>query len=86
MLKGTSVICTDASYPTNPKAIQHKYWVKQNQKYTVREPVYRNGKLVGLLLEEIVNPKVFDHIAEAEFEPGFAIWRFKKQESLTDVE
>lgn len=83
--QGDQVICIDDSMPSNPKALQHKNWIKKNNPYTVRALVTKNGSLVGLLLNEVINPKVFDPIAESEFEPGFAIWRFKKPDNLIEV-
>lgn len=74
---GQKVICINASFGLDPKTHQfHLHWIRENAFYHIRKCEMFEGK-TRVLLEEIVNPKVFDHIKEVSYEPGFNGERFR---------
>lgn len=80
-MKGMTVICINGEFTQLAREIYEKYGVVTPQEgvlYNIREVVNtRYG--IGLLLEELVNPKMYCHnIGEVEMwaEPNFKISRF----------
>lgn len=81
---GDKIICVNA-YVDDPRRIQfHKYWIVQDEEYTVRKCVKNLAGQWAVYLEEMMNPKVFDPINEIEFEPGYSAHRFIKK-NLTSL-
>jgi hypothetical protein len=78
---GDVVICVnDVVKADAMEEIARKYrvFVLKDKKYTIREFLNNNGIVVGVLLEEISNPKVYARLVGKFQEPAFAIWRFRK--------
>lgn len=76
---GQKIICVDASKA--PHTVEElnrdcPMWVKENERYTVRA-FLDSDFVVGVLLEEIVNPiRYFSLIGKSQ-ESSFATWRFR---------
>lgn len=82
---GDKVICINA-YVDDVKKIQfHRYWIVQNEEYTVRKCVKNLAGQWALYLEELVNPKIFDPLNEVEFEPGYSSHRFIKRDTISII-
>jgi hypothetical protein len=91
MKPGDKVICIDASIDTNNQEFVDfvkrciPNWIKKDQEYTIRAiNDLADIGAIGLLLEEIKNPLIPEgRILKKWIEPRFAIWRFRKIESIT---
>jgi len=91
MIKGQKVVCVNDSFPEYVRAIYRELPVKDNI-YTVREVFLGREKVVkggnsatvGLLLEELTNPK--DPFHKGEQELGFSSERFAPLNELPDAE
>jgi hypothetical protein len=59
-------------------------WVKKDKKYTIREVLKNEGIATGLLLEEIINFPFFIPLLNRSQELGYAVWRFRKVQEVTD--
>jgi hypothetical protein len=87
MLKGQKVICVNDKFPDLVRAIYKQLPVK-DVVYTIREIFLGREKIVragdsatvGLLLEELTNPKDPFHAGEQEL--GFSSERFAPMEEL----
>ncbi len=86
MNTGDKVICINDIPPLNSKALQHKHWIKKDETYTIRAIRKLSNNQVGILLEEIINPLVFDNITEVQYEPGYNINRFRSLDELDIIE
>lgn len=80
---GDKVICVDATI--RPEALlsvskMFQEWVVKDSKYTIREFLYNDGIVDGVLLEEISNIPVFIDLLGREQEPAFGLFRFRKLE------
>lgn len=62
-----------------------KQWGKKGQTYTIRS-IEDWDFVVGVRLEEIVNPPIYFNLVNKFAEPCFASWRFRKaQEDELEV-
>ena len=59
-------------------------WVKKDKKYTIREVLDNQGIATGLLLEEIINFPFYIALLNRSQELGYAVWRFRKVQEVTD--
>lgn len=78
---GERVICIDSSKA--PHTVEElnadvPNWVRKGDKYTIRGFNENDGIVVGVLLEELVNPVKFFKLVNRVQEPAFAQWRFRK--------
>ena len=91
MIKGQKVVCINDTFTTVVRAIYKQLPVKGNT-YTIREVFLGREKVVkggdtatvGLLLEELVNPKDPFHAGNQEL--GFSSERFAPLEEHPDEE
>ena len=75
------VICIDsskASHTIEELNADVPNWVRKGDKYTIRGFNENDGIVVGVLLEEVVNPVKFFKLVNRMQEPAFAQWRFRK--------
>jgi hypothetical protein len=83
MQVGDKVVCINALIDADKlleisKDFQN--WITKDETYTVREILFNDGIVDGILLEEVYNvPKWFKLINRLQ-EPAFATWRFRKME------
>ena len=78
---GETVICIDASMQTHTIEELSKdvpNWITQDKKYIIRGFHDNDGIVLGVLLEEVVNPIRFFKLINKFQEPAFAVWRFRK--------
>lgn len=78
---GETVICIDASMQTHTIKELSKdvpNWITQDKKYIIRGFHDNDGIVLGVLLEEVVNPIRFFKLINKFQEPAFAVWRFRK--------
>jgi len=59
-------------------------WIKKDKKYTIREVLENQGIATVLLLEEIVNFPFYIPLLNRSQELGYAVWRFRKVQEVTD--
>jgi len=59
-------------------------WIKKDKKYTIREVLENSGIATGLLLEEIINFPFYIPLLNRSQELGYAVWRFRKVQEVTD--
>lgn len=77
------VICVDGNFSLEAKQVYNKYnvvWPEQDKIYSIREVVKTTTGETGLLLEEIVNPKIpilHPILGSVEYEPNWHINRFR---------
>lgn len=78
---GETVVCIDASMQAHTIEELSKdvpNWITQDKKYIIRGFNENDGIVLGVLLEEIVNPIRFFKLINKFQEPAFAEWRFRK--------
>ena len=78
---GEQVVCIDASMQTHTIEELSKdvpNWIVQDKKYIIRGFNENDGIVLGVLLEEVVNPIRFFKLINKFQEPAFAEWRFRK--------
>jgi hypothetical protein len=78
---GDQVICINSSMSTHTIEELSKdvpNWVTQDTKYTVRGFNENDGIVLGVLLEEIVNPLRYFKLVNKFQEPAFRTDRFRK--------
>lgn len=78
---GEQVVCIDASMQTHTIEELSKdvpNWITQDKKYIIRGFHDNDGIVLGVLLEEVVNPIRFFKLINKFQEPAFAVWRFRK--------
>ena len=87
---GDEVICIDDTLKFDLLfniARDFKEWVKKGQKYTIRDILYNDDIVSGVVLQEMFNKPVFIPLLKREQEPAYAIWRFRKlQKAPIEVE
>ena len=85
---GDEVLCVDASIkPENKLSINKNFpvWIKQDEKYIVRD-VFRNDDIVvGIVLQNRRNPKIYIPLLKRMQEPAYAFWRFRKTRSAYQI-
>lgn len=82
---GDKVICIDSSMQSHTVEELIKdvpNWVKKGEEYTIRGFTSNNGIVDGVWLEEIINEYKFFKLLNKSQEPAFALWRFRKSESI----
>jgi len=78
---GETVVCIDASMQAHTIEELSKdvpNWIIQDKKYIIRGFNENDGIVLGVLLEEVVNPIRFFKLINKFQEPAFAEWRFRK--------
>jgi hypothetical protein len=78
---GETVVCIDASMQAHTIEELSKdvpNWITQDKKYIIRGFNENDGIVLGVLLEEVVNPIRFFKLINKFQEPAFAEWRFRK--------
>ncbi len=78
---GESVICCeDYKLPHTREELSENMpnWVKKGSKYTIRAFNDNNGIVVGVLLEEVVNPILYFKLIDKYQEGSFRLDRFRK--------
>lgn len=77
------VICVDGHFSEEAKKIYEKHgvvWPKQDSLYTIKEVIRTTTGETGLLLEELVNPKIpilHPILGTVLYEPNWHIRRFR---------
>lgn len=89
MQVGSRVVCVDSS--VRPEHLESKnklfqQWVEKENKYRIRDFVFNDDIVTGVLLEEIVNDVVYQPLLKRVQEPAFALWRFRELEDDMVVE
>jgi len=75
---GDEVICVDDRKPMGWTSDVFPEWVQKDKKYTIREILDNEGIVVGILLDELVNPRIWQELIGRVQESVFATWRFRK--------
>ena len=78
---GETVMCIDASMQTHTIEELSKdvpNWITQDKKYIIRGFNENDGIVLGVLLEEVVNPIRFFKLINKFQEPAFRTDRFRK--------
>ena len=76
------VICINGEFSEDAKRTYREYnvvWPEQDKMYTIREVVRTTTGETGLLLEELVNPKMpilHPVLGKVDYEPNWHISRF----------
>jgi len=83
---GDKVRCVNDVRPVgeNPAIVPN--WIKEGEEYTIREFFNNDDIVVGVLLEEVRNPRVPIALIDRWQEPAFATWRFEKTQSAERTE
>jgi len=82
---GDKVVCIDSSMQTHTVSELLKdmpHWVVKDKQYTIRD-IVDSDFVVGVRLEELVNPPRWFKLVNKYMEPAFATWRFRKIEEVT---
>lgn len=86
---GSKVVCVDASMqPHTVEELKRDVpsWLIKGKTYTVRD-IVDHDFVVGIRLEEIVNPPIYFKVINKVIEPCFASWRFRElQEDEVEAE
>jgi hypothetical protein len=83
---GDKVVCIDSSMQPHTVAELLKdcpNWVVKDKQYTIRD-IVDSDFVVGVRLEELVNPPRWFKLVNKYMEPAFATWRFRKIEEVTN--
>tara|TARA_Y100000389_G_C17457270_1_gene519023 strand:+ start:1706 stop:2005 length:300 start_codon:yes stop_codon:yes gene_type:complete len=80
---GDRVICVNAKPPEGMNIGIFPNWVKEGKIYTIRGFHDNDDIVVGVLLEEIINPIVPIALINRFQEPAFATWRFNKSDEIS---
>lgn len=83
---GDEVICINDSKPEGWTIDVFPQWVSKDSKYIIREIFDNDDIVVGVLLEELRNPLVYQKLIGKEQEPAFATWRFSKLRTAFEIE
>ena len=72
--------CEDYKLPHTREELSQNMpnWVKKGQKYTIRAFNDNQGIVVGVLLEEVVNPVLYFKLIDKAQEGAFRLDRFRK--------
>ena len=85
MKVGSLVICiNDIFSPDQISSIPNR--PIRNKIYTIRNIIEYSSNVIGIHLEEILNPELTDREYLTKFEPSFDINRFKELECIPDIE
>ena len=79
------VVCIDSSMAHHIVAELKKdmpNWVVKGKKYIIRD-IVDSDFVVGIRLEEVVNPPRWFQLVKKYMEPCFATWRFRKLEETS---
>jgi|DEB0MinimDraft_10_1074344.scaffolds.fasta_scaffold223664_2 hypothetical protein len=79
---GDEVVCVNDTKNESWSSMHFPNWVKQGAKYTIREILDNDNIVTGVLLEELVNPEVFQPLISRTQECAFATWRFEKHKDV----
>lgn len=79
---GDEVICVNDSKTESWSSLHFPNWVKKGTKYTIREIFDNDDIVTGVLVEELVNPEVFQPLIGRVQECAFAAHRFEKQKDV----
>ena len=82
---GDEVVCIDDKKPTGWSSDAFPEWVIEGDKYTIRDILGNDGIVVGILLNELHNPSVYQKLLGREQEGAFASWRFSKLRSAYTI-
>ena len=83
---GDEVICINDSRPNGWTSEHFPQWVKKDEKYTIREILENDDIVIGILVEELINPIVYIALIHREQESAFASWRFSKLRTAYEIE
>lgn len=86
---GDEVLCIDASIDTKNKTAVFKnfpVWIKQGEKYIVRDIFYNDEIVAGIVLQKRRNPPIYIPLLKRMQEPAFATWRFRKTKSAYQIQ
>jgi hypothetical protein len=86
---GDEVICINSFIkPENKAAVNKNFpiWIKEGDKYIVRDIMFNDNIAPGLLIQNRKNPPIWIPLLKRMQEPAFALWRFKKQRSAYQLE
>lgn len=75
--KGVVVICIDDTKPQQFDPTMFPNWIQKGKKYRVRDILFNDNIVTGILLEELVNPQVPIKLIKRWQEGAFAEWRFE---------
>jgi len=78
---GDEVLCIDASLKPGQGISMFPVWIKESEKYIVREVMTNDDIVVGITLEGRRNPPVYIPLLKRMQEPAYAMWRFRKTKS-----
>ena len=82
---GDEVICINDSRPNGWTSEHFPQWVKKDEKYTIREILENDDIVIGILVEELINPIVYIALIDREQESAFASWRFSKLRTAYEI-
>lgn len=82
---GDEVMCIDANKSEGWSSLIFPEWVQKDNKYIVRELLNNDDIVVGVLLNELENPNVFQKLLGRHQESAFATWRFSKLRSNYEI-
>lgn len=83
------VICVDGKFSEDAKVFYTKHgvvWPEQEKMYTIRDVIKNTNGDTGLLLEELVNPKVpilHPILGSVQYEPNWNVERFRTLQGET---
>ena len=83
---GDEVLCIDASLKPGQGISIFPVWIKESEKYIVREVMTNDDIVVGITLEGRRNPPVYIPLLKRMQEPAYAMWRFRKTKSAYMIE
>jgi len=78
---GDRVVCIDDKHPKDFKPEHYPNWVKEGETYHVRAVLNNDDIVPGILLREVVNPRIYIPLVNAIQEPAFAEWRFSLEKT-----
>jgi hypothetical protein len=85
---GDEVICINSAMkPGDKEFILRNYpvWIKEGDKYIVRDVFNNDGIVVGIVLVNRRNPPVYIPLLKRMQEPAFAYFRFKKGRTASQI-
>jgi hypothetical protein len=85
---GDEVLCVDSSIKPELRAsIMKDYpvWIKEGDKYIIRDILRNDDIVVGILLEGRKNPPLWIPLIKRMQEPAFATWRFVKERTAYQI-
>lgn len=83
---GDEVICVNDSRPEGWSSEVFPEWVVKDQKYIVRELLNNDNIVVGVLVNELHNPIIWQPLIGRYQEGAFAIWRFEKLRTAYQIQ